>query len=606
VARYLVLKNRPPKLKITPFFINTTLICLTLYVLFLSDGANANQGQLELNTGWKMNTGDNPDWAKPDFDDSVWDPIKVGEYWEKNGYPDYDGYAWYRTTIDISKNWKETTEHGFLVLSLGYIDDADVTYFNGTQIGSTGKMPPNFSRAYGVQRFYRIPVNLVQWDKPNVIAVQVYDGSRGGGFYKRPYYIKTPEIDETLEMTVDIPYSDGIYFSPNPLPVSVNIQNYSINDYQMSVVCTLKSDRVDKEIVFATKQANVIVNGKSDLTKTFEFIPPGPGFYRVVTKLAHNKKTIVQKSIMLGYGPEKIKTELTQKKGFEDFWEKRKQDLANVNPEFKVTKSDRSTKDLDVFLVEMRSYGNVRIKGWYTVPRKTGPHAAILSVPGYNSTMWPNLKRTNVATIALNPRGHGNSKEDIVPKGAEYMYLGFDTNAPEKYIYVGAYMDCVRAIDFLVSRPEIDNSLIGVEGGSQGGGLSFATAALDQRIKFCAADIPWLGDWIGYLETADWPHENYPKLVKQFPGLSFDEINRVLSYIDTMNLAPWIKCPVLMSVGLQDAVCPPRNSFATYNQVQSAKEYRVYPFAGHNVWYNHSEYKNRWMAKILGVEKSGL
>ena len=160
----------------------------------------------------------------------------------------------------------------------------------------------------------------------------------------------------------------------------------------------------------------------------------------------------------------------------------------------------------------------------------------------------------------------------------------------------------VRAVDFLASRDEIDNSRIGVEGGSQGGGLSFATAALDNRIMFCAPDIPWLGDWVGYVEAAQWATDHYPELIEQFDGLTFDDINRVLSYFDTMNLADRIKCPVLMSVGLQDSVCPPRNSFATYNEIRSKKQYRVYPFAGHGTWDEHSSFKNKWMAQMLAVE----
>jgi cephalosporin-C deacetylase len=211
------------------------------------------------------------------------------------------------------------------------------------------------------------------------------------------------------------------------------------------------------------------------------------------------------------------------------------------------------------------------------------------------------MERTNVATLALNPRGHGNSTDDVNPKGQEFMFLGFDPEHPENYIYAGVYMDCVRAVDFLASRPEIDAARIGVEGGSQGGGLAFATAALDDRISFCAADIPWLGDWIGYLQTEQWGWENYPKLFKKYPGLTFNGINKLLSYFDTMNMAEWLRCPVLMSVGLQDRVCPPRTSFATYNAVTSSKEYRVYPFAGHAVWSEHEKIKNVWMARILDV-----
>jgi cephalosporin-C deacetylase-like acetyl esterase len=164
--------------------------------------------------------------------------------------------------------------------------------------------------------------------------------------------------------------------------------------------------------------------------------------------------------------------------------------------------------------------------------------------------MWPYVNRTNTATFALNPRGHGNSKDDVDPEGQEYMFIGFDPARPEAYIYAGVYLDCLRAVDFLVSRPEIDVSRIGAEGASQGGGLAFATAALDSRVMFCAPDVPWLGDWVGYLETADWARENYPTLIARYPGLTFSGINRLLSYFDTMNMAEWITCPVLMSVNI--------------------------------------------------------
>ena len=195
-----------------------------------------------------------------------------------------------------------------------------------------------------------------------------------------------------------------------------------------------------------------------------------------------------------------------------------------------------------------------------------------------------------------------SNQDDIDPKGKEYMFLDFDPKHPEKYIYTGAYMDCIRAIDFLFSRPEIDKLHIGVEGGSQGGGLTFATAALDPRIIFCAPDIPWMGDWIGYYETEYWAKENYSKLMENDLRLKLNDINHLLSYFDTMNLAKWINCPVFMSIGLQDEVCPPRISFAPYNQVDSQKEYHVYPISGHGLGHEHEILKNKWMAKLLGVE----
>jgi len=62
----------------------------------------------------------------------------------------------------------------------------------------------------------------------------------------------------------------------------------------------------------------------------------------------------------------------------------------------------------------------------------------------------------------------------------------------------------------------------------------------------------------------------------------------LLSYFDVKNLAPWIECPVLMAVGLQDNVCPPHTNFAAYNQIRSEKKVYIFPDQGHSVpgqWY---------------------
>lgn len=563
--------------------------------------AALGEAPLTLDAGWVMRTGDRPAWADPGFDDSEWQAIDVGVPWEEAGHPDYDGYAWYRCEVTIPQSWQAQDDFGALSLSLGFVDDADVTFFNGKRIGATGAMPPDYRTAYDTRRAYRIPTNLVRWGQTNVIAVRVYDGDGEGGLYRGPVTVQVPGFEDLIDIEFTPGKANGIFVSPEPLAVTVQIKNHARTECELDVRFELKNDRVDFVRVLESVQDTVLIKGEGVVSRTVQFASPPPGFYHMVCTLNHR----VKKAMVLGYEPEKIVSPITRQADFDRFWQERKHALSRVAPAFKVTRSDRSTDAVEVYLVEMKSYGHVTVRGWYTVPRTPGPHPAILSVPGYTSTMWPYVSRTHVATFALNPRGHGNSKDDLDPKGEEYMYIGFDAAHPEEYIYAGAYMDCVRAVDFLVSRPEIDASRIGVEGGSQGGGLSFATAALDDRIIFCAPDIPWLGDWVGYLETAQWAHDEYPKLMKAHPGLTFAGINRVLSYFDTMNMAQWITCPVLMSVGLQDDVCPPRTSFAPYNAVKSPKDYRVYRSSGHGVPRAHYRLKDRWMAELLGVDKIG-
>jgi len=586
------------------------LLCLiSLICLFYSSIIEAEQFQLKLDDHWVMKTGDNSAWAAKDLDVTSWKPIKTGVPWEEVGFPGYDGYAWCRLEFVIPDSYRQQIElHGqnnpvgpYLILTMGAIDDVDETFFNGEKIGSTGSMLPNYATAYDVPRKYRIPIDKIKWNQKNVIAVRIFDGINEGGIYQGPILIRLPGLSEVLDLSFDLQDSNGIYSSPGPLPVKMKITNHSTQTYNLQLQCIFKSDIVKDDKAINTQTVDIQARQNSVVLKKINFVPPAPGFYRVICLLKDGGETLSEKTMIFGYDPEKIQTELTRKKDFEDFWKKRKQELARVKPDFKVTRSDQSTADMNVYLVEMRSYGNVLIKGWYTAPNTPGPHPAILSVPGYTGTMQPYIHRKNVATFALNPRGHGNSKDDIDPKGEEFMFLGFSPYSPQSYIYAGVYMDCVRAIDFLASRPEIDPLRIGVEGQSQGGGLSLAIAALDQRIIFSAPDIPWLGDWVGYFVAAPWSDENFPKLIEKIPGLTYDDIKYLLSYFDTMNMAAWIECPIFMSVGLQDIVCPPRTAFSTYNRIKTKKQYYIYPFTEHSVEQEHEILKNKWMAERLGI-----
>jgi cephalosporin-C deacetylase-like acetyl esterase len=50
--------------------------------------------------------------------------------------------------------------------------------------------------------------------------------------------------------------------------------------------------------------------------------------------------------------------------------------------------------------------------------------------------------------------------------------------------------DCVRAVDYLVSRTEVDTGKLAVVGNSGGGQMAMLTTAVDKRIKVCAAGHP--------------------------------------------------------------------------------------------------------------------
>ncbi len=132
---------------------------------------------MDLRGQWKFEAGDDMAWANPKFDDDSWDIIRVPSPWEEQGYPGYDGYAWYR------KHFKAPSglEGKMLILKVGTIDDADEVYVNGRFVGFCGTVPPAYESEYSVQREYQIPAWLLHEREDNVIAVRVYDGQMNGG-----------------------------------------------------------------------------------------------------------------------------------------------------------------------------------------------------------------------------------------------------------------------------------------------------------------------------------------------------------------------------------------------------------------------------------------
>jgi len=175
---------------------------------------------------WNFSVGDDIAWADYSYNDSEWDKIIVPKSWEKQGYEDYDGYAWYRKSFTLTKAEKINT----YILKLGRIDDVDEVYINGKKIGGTGNFFPNYSTAWNIQRVYHIPEELLYSNKKNVIAVRVFDQAIDGGIMDGDvglYYdksIKYLEID--LSGKWKFAFSDPL---DNPRPDGAELDIIRLN-----------------------------------------------------------------------------------------------------------------------------------------------------------------------------------------------------------------------------------------------------------------------------------------------------------------------------------------------------------------------------------------
>lgn len=112
-------------------------------------------------------------WAEPSFDDARWANIAVPSAWERVGYAGMDGIAWYRSSFDLSASDAQQSVR----ISLATIDDADIVWLNGVQIGSTN--------SYSARRIYSVPSNVLRAGR-NVLTVRVVDGGGDGGIIGAP------------------------------------------------------------------------------------------------------------------------------------------------------------------------------------------------------------------------------------------------------------------------------------------------------------------------------------------------------------------------------------------------------------------------------------
>ena len=283
------------------------------------------------------------------------------------------------------------------------------------------------------------------------------------------------------------------------------------------------------------------------------------------------------------------------------FWDRTLAALAEVEMNATLEEVESTDRSMTTYRVMMSSFEGRRIRAWYSVPSGEPPARgwpAILVVPGYGGNLPPqvHLTRFGFAALALHPRGQGESlAEWEIEFGTKLTYYVTDR---ERYYYRGAYMDCVRGVDFLASRPEVDTSRMGVWGSSQGGGLTFATGALDRRMAAAVAQIPWLCNFPIAVDITAAPYVELHDYLAEHPE-ERGAVLETLAYFDTLNLADAITCPTLMGVAMIDEGHPLRTNMPVWEKIPVVKSVVVYPDVLHGYSADFSRHTLAWFDRYL-------
>jgi cephalosporin-C deacetylase len=279
---------------------------------------------------------------------------------------------------------------------------------------------------------------------------------------------------------------------------------------------------------------------------------------------------------------------------FDAYWDRALKELESTPAEVELTPHANPARFGDCYDLWFRGVGGARIHAQYMRPRTGGPHPAILKFHGYSNHSWDWFDKLawvaqGFVVAALDVRGQGGLSEDAggvtgtTLRG--HIIRGLSGN-PDQLLFRQVFLDTVRLARIVMEMPEVDATRVAASGGSQGGGLTLACAALEPRIWRAAPVFPFLCDYQRVWEM-DLARDAYDELTYYFTRFDpthdhEEEIFTRLGYVDVQHLANRIEARVLMWTALMDMICPPSTQFAAYNKISSEKEMVLYPDFGHD------------------------
>ena len=278
---------------------------------------------------------------------------------------------------------------------------------------------------------------------------------------------------------------------------------------------------------------------------------------------------------------------------FDAFWENSLAEMRAIDPKPTFVPANFDTSYAECFDLTFTATKGVRIYAKFARPKNlTGKAPAVLFFHGLSgsSQSWMSLMpfvAEGFVVAAMDCRGQGGKSEDGAYVGTTYttpFIRGVD-GAPEGLYYRDVFLDTAMLARIVMGLDYVDESRVGCTGGSQGGGLTVACAALVPEIKRCAPIYPYLSDYrrVWDMDLDKVAYEGIQYYLRHYDPTHarVEEFFEKLGYIDIQFLAPRIQADVLMFTGLMDTIVPPSTQFAAYNKIVAKKDVVVYPDFGH-------------------------
>ena len=297
----------------------------------------------------------------------------------------------------------------------------------------------------------------------------------------------------------------------------------------------------------------------------------------------------------------------------DEFWDKSVAEMEALGTDCELIKSDFQVPGAECFDLYFTGMGGARIHGRLARPANiTSPCPAVCHFHGYtgsgmNFVEMLSWVAAGFVIVTMDCRGQGGKSEDnaVVVGNTHHGHIirGLDENDPAKLYFRNVFLDTAQIARIVMAMPEVDATRVGAFGGSQGGALTLACAALTPSLNRACPTYPFLCDYKRVWEM-DLALDAYVELREYFRRFDprherEDEIFTLLGYIDNQHIAHRTRAQIKMFTGLMDNICPPSTQFAAYNKITSPKDVVIYPDFGHEHLPDASEMA---MQFLLGMQ----
>lgn len=283
----------------------------------------------------------------------------------------------------------------------------------------------------------------------------------------------------------------------------------------------------------------------------------------------------------------------TEPDDFDAFWATTLESTRRHDLVVRIEPVDTGLATVDVFDVTFAGFEGQPVRAWLRVPSgATGPLPAVVQFVGYGGGRGSAVENlfwsaAGYAHLQMDTRGQGSSwsrgdtpdPEGSGPAHPGVMTRGIDSR--ETYYYRRVFMDAVRAVETARGLDLVDATRVAVVGGSQGGGIALAAAALVPDLAAVAAYVPFLCDFrrASVITDAD-PYKEIGRYLAVHRHRA-SSVHQVLSYFDGVNFAKRAVAPALFTTALMDPICPPSTVFGAFHEYGGPAEITVWPYNGH-------------------------